>query len=143
MIELTQGQLVDLFVEKLKAHGPSTTGTYNKADPTHFEKGEAEFAIEVSWVKDRGQSNMRQIPEPEDIEVIWHDCTWGIEFTINVPSIKEPVTAYWSREFGNGKSHWKQAHPKFFKVVQDIIVCGHPKGYFEEQQHADHLGYYE
>lgn len=43
-----------------------TKGTYNRADPTHYEKGELEIEI-VPGLK---------------YKLSFHDCTWGIELEI-------------------------------------------------------------
>lgn len=121
MIELTQCQIVDLFQEKLRKNGSSKTGTYNKADPTHFEKGVAKFGMPFSLNPDG--LNQLDGPTPENIEVEWHDCTWGVEFTINVPSIPYPVKGRWSRSFGGGDSEWADdTLPIFFTIVKDIIL---------------------
>lgn len=41
------------------------TGTYNRQDPTHYEKGQKEFSY-----------------DGKDFMVTFHDCTWGIEIEI-------------------------------------------------------------
>ena len=119
MIELTQNQIVDLFHEKLKATaGNCRTGTYNKADPTHFERGVTDFGIPYTI----GANDELDGPEPENISVEWNDVTWGVEYTIAVPSIPEPVGGYWSREFGVDESHWVRCHERFFEVAKAILL---------------------
>ena len=119
MIVLTQNQIVDLLQEKLKATATNCkTGTYDKADPTHFEKGVTEFGIPYTL----GPNDQLDGPEPENISVEWNDVTWGIEYKIAVPSIPEPVGGYWAREFGVDKSHWTRCHERFFDVVKAILL---------------------
>ena len=135
MIELSQNQLVDLLMEKLKdASEGWTSGTYDKADPTHFEKGTSKFGIPYT-LGDEGE--LLDGPEPENISVDWNDVTWGIEFSIVVPSIRQPIRAYWSREFGNGKSHWTRCHEDFFRVVQAILTDA------QEPDFCDQLEYHK
>lgn len=47
------------------------TGTYNRADPTHFEKGEHDMEFENDW-----------------IQIETHDCTWGV--TLRIKSCQGP-----------------------------------------------------
>lgn len=99
-IELSQRDMVNLMIDHIKECGKHNSGTYNKGDPTHYEKGEARleimygyslpksFAIEgcnhttqeLPCDNCKGMDPGQNCPDPELITASFCDCTWGVEF---------------------------------------------------------------
>lgn len=132
-IELTQCQIVDLFQERLREHGSVRTGTYNKADPTHYEKGKATFGMPWGYNPD---FDPQYGPEPENIEVGWHDCTWCVDYTFHVPSLPEPVHGQWCRGFDSSEFHWNRGNDFFFEIAKDILLhAGEPDFWDQPEVH--------
>jgi len=126
MIQLSQDQIVNLFIEKLKLMGSSTSGTYNPADPTHFEKGVAEIGIEHGFTMFTDESQA-PYPEPENVLVDWHDCTWGIKFEFETSAGQE--SGYWSRAIG-GVGEWGTASKNFYEVFLKLLLEGQVKDFW-------------
>lgn len=150
MIELTQNEIVDLFVEKMKLHGPSTTGTYDKADPTHFEKGTATIGMGDGFepindndfvdVDEHGAHVSRYEPGPENIKVQWNDVTWGVQFKITTSAGVEE--GYWSRSIHGSKGRWTRATDNFFSVFKRIFVEGQDENFWSKDDDLAAMGYY-
>ena len=154
MIELTQNEIVDLFVEKMKLHGPSTTGTYNKADPTHFEKGTATIGLVMIAfrtslidgddsfidVDESGSHVSRYEPGPENVKVHWHDVTWGVEFEITTSAGVEK--AYWSRPAHGCKGEWLRVSENFFSAFKLILIEGQDEDFWSKNDDLAAMGYY-
>lgn len=133
MILFTQGELVDMFCEKLRSMVSTRTGTYNTADPTFFEKFSGEVWVTHGygeyWQTDMDDELIiidgKRLPdEPPPIKVMVEmtDCTWGIEFTFTT-DIGE-CGAYWSRESNIERGEWMRVKGNFFEVFKDLLVEG-------------------
>jgi len=138
MIKFTQNQMVDLFCEYLKKKISTRTGTYNKADPTHYEKYSGELWIlhgyEECWQEDQdgipilhNGEKIPDEPDPEKIKISVDDVTWGIEFKFETSQGTE--SGYWSREFYNRERYpeggeWMRTSKNFFRVLTDIWKYG-------------------
>jgi len=70
-IKVTDRQIFEMVRMKLREVSALTRGTYNHADPTAFEKGEA-------WVYDDrcGPEDARKM------HVSFMDCTWGVDIRV-------------------------------------------------------------
>jgi len=135
LIELNQKEIVDLMISKMKRLGTHTSGTYNKQDPTHFEKGDAAVSIQYGYqVDDEAES----CPGPENIKIHWEDCTWGIDFTFETSCGKD--TGYFDRGIGEcSASKWLYCSDDFFKVFKDVLLHSKDESYFtyEEETYSD------
>lgn len=134
-IQLTQTQLVDLFIEKMKTDEycvKHTNGTYNKADPTHYEEIEARAFIEhgysFSVASDVGETE--PYTESEVVAVHIRDISWGIEFEFYTSIGLEK--AYYARATGGGEDgEWHRATENFERVFGDIYLLGESPDYYE------------
>lgn len=150
MIKLTQNEIVDLFVDKMKLHGPSNSGTYNKADPTHYEKGTATLGLANGFkpiddddfvdVDDSGAHVSRHGPGPENVTVHWHDVTWGVEFEITTSAGVEK--AYWSRPVHGCEGEWLRTGENFFVVFKRILIEGQDEDFWSKNDDLAAMGYY-
>lgn len=142
MIELTQDQIVELFIEKMRLHGPSNTGTYNKADPTHYEKGTAKIGLAYGFCDtfDEEEPIMSGYPAPENVTVNWHDVTWGVEFGI-ITSIGVQK-GYWSRPIMGDEPKWLRTTDKFFEVFKRILIEGQEEDFWSKNDDLAAMGYY-
>ena len=125
MITLTQRELVQLMVEKIKSNGTSTTGTYNKLhDATHFEKGHADFASDS------------YDPEAVLVEASFYDNTWGIDFKFTIHAndsgrygVSEECSAYFDIE----SKEWSMVKGTFFETFKIIMMAGSWEAFLEEE----------
>jgi hypothetical protein len=69
-ITLNAHQVLDLLHGKVRSEGTSRSGTYNRADPTHFEHCEAWAVLEGA------------MEDARKFLVTYHDVTWGIEIKV-------------------------------------------------------------
>lgn len=162
-IKLTQHQIVGLMMEHIRANGKSKSGTYNKADPTHYERASAKFEMaygytmmksnpsEVcthTWSEPKCESCLPLNDEPasEVVEAKFHDCTWGVEFEFNT-SIGT-LQAYFDRDgkwiprVPKGRSK-KVVEKQFERVFMDMLFA-EPEGTMEAEANAALMGkYYE
>lgn len=149
MITFKQGELVDMFCDKMRSIMHTKTGTYNTADPTHFEKYNGEVWVFHGygeyWQTDMDDEpiiidgkRLPDEPPPIKVEVEMMDCTWGIEFKFTT-DIGE-CGAYWSRESNAEHGVWMRVTGNFFEVFKDLLVDGDkdnpynkyiPHGYLE------------
>ncbi len=128
-IELTQSQLVDLFIEKMKTDEycvSHTNGTYNKGDPTHREEVKAKVFIEHGYsfsVASDMEENPVPYPDPEVVDVHIHDVTWGVEFELYTSIGLEK--AYYARaNEADKEGEWHRATENFFRVITGIFLRG-------------------
>jgi hypothetical protein len=150
MIKFKQGEFVDLFRDKMRGLISSRTGTYNKADPTHFEKMSGELWVingygEYFMEDENGMvlHDSKPIPEeppPIKVKIEIHDCTWGVEFKFTT-DIGE-CGAYWSRNFGSADheknpegGEWLRVTGNFFDVFKDLLVEGQTINPYEDYIH--------
>ncbi len=134
-IELSQSQLVDLFIERMKSEGfcvSHTNGPYNKADPTHREEVTAKVFIAHGYsfsVESDLNPDAPPYPDPEVVVVNVHDVTWGVVFSFDTSLGVE--SAYYARSTEVGKDgKWHRATENFGKVFKDIFLTGEsPNGY--------------
>ncbi|HEY1871416.1 MAG TPA: hypothetical protein VGG71_10170 [Chitinophagaceae bacterium] len=119
-------KLVQELIERIPV---KSKGTYNRQDPTHYEKGELDF---------------------KDYIIEMFDCTWGVEITIHAKDFRfsSPYSdkfqksamggIYLSQDFGYNQSEliprdkWDS---KYFKLFQQIVKEVAPKGRYVEHQH--------
>jgi len=135
-VELSQDNIVDLFIEKMKSHGSSHSGTYNKADPTHYEKGEAEIGFMYGFTA--GEEDMCGCPGPENVKINWHDVTWGIEFEITTSGSIEK--GYWSRPMFGSKGVWYRTTENFLEVFKRILLEGEQKDFWIADYCQEEMG---
>lgn len=159
MIKITQNHIVDAFCDKMRLLLSTKTGTYNKADPTHFcdyrgslwvHHGYGEY-----WQEDyeTGETifvdgkRLHDEPPPIEVKINMHDCTWGIEFTFKT-DIGE-CGAYWSRNFSAYEKEknpeggeWVRVKGNFFEVFKDLWLEGAPETPYDECPHG-YLAMYE
>jgi hypothetical protein len=112
-------------------------GTYNKADPTHFEKGDAEIGIEHGFTAIE-EDSCPPWPEPENVSVHWHDCTWGIRFTFGTSIGQED--GYWARPICGCNGEWNNCSEKFEEVFTRLLLFGQPKDFWIAEECADLMG---
>lgn len=128
MIELKQKDIVDLMIDKLKRLGTHKSGTYNKQDPTHFEKGNAAVAVQYGYRVD----DEACCPGPENIKIHWEDCTWGIDFTLETSVGRD--TGYFDRGIGEcSASKWLHCSDDFLQIFKDILLNGQDEDYFDDE----------
>lgn len=103
MITVAQNQLVDLLCEKLKFFAlDKTSGTYNPADPTRFEK----YSGSVNGIQ---------------FEV--YDNTWTVGFSFTTDN--GTVHALWFRPIGDTKTIYGRWDPQirlFFSVARQLLT---------------------
>lgn len=147
MIKFTQSQIVDLFCEHMREMVSTRTGTYNKADPTHYEKYSGEIWIlhgySECWQEDyegnpilHNGEKVPDEPEPEQIKISINDVTWGVEFEFETSRGTEG--GYWSREIGNNENfpeggEWVRTTPHFFEVLTDLWQYGKENHPYENE----------
>ena len=143
MIELSQDQIVNLFIEKMKMMGPSKSGVYNDADPTHYEKGHAKIGMGYGFTEtqDEDEPIMCGYPMPENVLVHWHDVTWGVEFEITTSVGVEK--AYWSRPMFGSPGSWARLTENFFKVFKRVLLEGQDQDFWIAEESLGAMGYYE
>lgn len=151
MIHFKQGELVDLFCEKMRSITSTRTGTYNRADPTHFEQyrgevwvthGYGEYWItkadvagydcengDEPFINSDGEK-LHDEPPPVQVSIMMHDCTWGIEFEFETDAGK--CGAYWSRESNDEGGEWVRVTGNFFEVFKDLFAEGSPDNPYED-----------
>lgn len=122
--ELTEQELVNLFEEKIKRFGSSRSGTYNVADPTHWEK------TEVTFYLDNPENQ-----EPNPIDTLLHDCTWLLTITFSEDG-KELASAAWDPS----DKIWRNiTAPAFFNLLHDVFMHGQ-HDVFMHGQHESEMG---
>lgn len=153
MIHFKQGELVDMFCEKIRKLVPTRTGTYNTADPTHFEKYNGEVWVTHGygeyWQEDyeTGETifidgkSLPDEPPPIQVEIEIMDCTWGIEFMFTT-DIGE-CGAYWSRESNSEGGEWMRVNGNFFEVFKDLLAEGDANNPYESDCPHGYLEMYE
>jgi hypothetical protein len=150
-IKLHQGDLVNLMTEHISQNGKSSRGTYNRADPTAYEKGEAKFELMYGYSQplsnpwpdcDHDQDDppckncknndpIHEPPSPEVVTASYHDCTWGVRFTFRTSM--GPISAYYDRpNRGDQDGEWVQVEQQgiegmFERVFKDILFAD-PEG---------------
>lgn len=136
-IELKQGQLVDLFIEKMKQDEfcvKHTNGTYDKADPTHFEEVTARVFLEhgYSVFTDHVDEPPYETdyPQPEIVEVHIKDVTWGVEFEFDT-SLGIEKGYYQRPTSGTEDGDWHRVTENFKRIFGDIFLCGESPDYYE------------
>lgn len=123
MITLSQRDIVQLMIEKIRANGSWKEGTYNgQQDPTHFEKGFADFCGEEIEHLDP-ETNYATFT-PTLIEASYVDNTWGFDFKFIIHSEdtqtkEEKVEAY----FDNDSGTWSMGSGKFFKAFEKVLAA--------------------
>lgn len=88
--ELRFGDVLGAVVEQMPV---KSRGTYDRADPTAYEKREGWINFHYSPFTRRGY--------PGEFRVRADDCTWGVEVTILRPDGSERLRFYWDRGCGN------------------------------------------
>lgn len=107
------------------------SGTYNSADPTHFERASARFWFEYGFtfepatdlndepIKDlNGNVVLNDIPSPEVITVEYNDCTWGVD--ISFSTTVGTVSAYFDDDWRNVKADNYQPNSSSNKDLTDL-----------------------
>ena len=117
-IRLKQGDIVGMLKDKISAYGKVKEGTYNRADPTRYVKGEATFEL-LHGYKTDPESDM---PLPEAVLARFNDCTWGTDFVF-FTSIGE-ISAY----FDHSDKGWCHPDERFEEVFIDVLINGAPEG---------------
>jgi len=144
--EVTQNNLVDMFCLHIQSHGSEgPRGTYNKADPTHYEKWSATFGIEYGYTSipvpvEQGGGEGIEYPEPENVKVLLHDVTWGVDIEIHTSVGIEK--AYWSRPILGSKGEWFRVTPNFFNRMRDIWFNGKEPDWWVAEEQLAAMGYY-
>lgn len=119
-IELTQDDIVDAMVERFKTYSVEwRTGTYDRQDPTAFEKIKSKVFMYYGWIGGGSCS----APESEVVEVEINDVTWGVEFRItNSTGVHE---GYFSRNVaGITEGDWKRCSESFLEVLKRVFKEG-------------------
>jgi len=123
-LELSQKQILNqlerILIEDSLDYKESS-GTYNRADPTHYENYEGAL-----WVEHGLKEDEEGFPEAELISVKLEDCTWGTEVTFTT-SIGE-VGAYLDHE----DDKWMRVHDEFKKVFMKVLLEGSSSDPHEE-----------
>lgn len=123
MINLLQKEIVNLFLAKIELHLISSKrGTYNKADPTEYQKGTA--ILGLSW---------KEIDEGINVEVKYNDVTWGVEIEMKVLEDKVMVQkGYFSWPcFDPGKDgEWMRTTEGFFDLFKNLLLHGDKKDFW-------------
>lgn len=138
MIQLFQCDLVDMLITKVKAAGSWRSGTYNRADPTHYEKGKADFYVGDEPIgicpESGGQEYAHVI-----LRVEFYDCTWGVDFkfiySVGEEGRKDEVSkAYFDRD---GK--WLRIDGEFFRDFRNALLSEPWKEFVEREQHDEQM----
>lgn len=140
MINLTQNEIVDLFIKKIKVNGSTKTGTYNKQDPTCFEETREVLWLEYGYTlsePDEESDSFWRYPITESIRIKVQNITWGIEFSFETSVGRE--TAYWSHEPNTEGGEWVRVTDKFFKVMKDLLLSGTQKSPAELAKEIDDI----
>lgn len=122
--EMANRDWVEVMKEKIRSCGQFTSGTYNPADPTHYEKGWAEITMESGYTMstpDAETGDPGGMPLPEMVKASFHDCTWGVDFDFDTTAGR--VSGYYNRAFGrDGAGEWQSCDALFFKVFKDVLT---------------------
>jgi len=118
-LKLKQSDLVNLLVNRCKEQGNWKDGTYDKADPTHFESGKASYYVGDALVTvDYPPYEDR---EPELLEVEFNDCTWGFEFRFNLVcagGTEQKSSGYFDSEGGS----WHRIEGEFERDFRNAMI---------------------
>lgn len=142
----SQNDIVDMFCLHIQNHGNQTgKGTYNNADPTHFEKWAASFGIEHGYTSvplepEMGGKDGWEYPQPENVKVLIHDVTWGLDIEIHTSAGVEK--AYWSRPMFGEQGEWYRVSPNFFNRMRDVWMNGQEPDFWEIEEGLAAMGYY-
>ncbi len=132
MIEIAQNELVDVIVARLKelAVGEVKKGTYNRQDPTYFEKFRAIVGMWNGFRMVKEEDTGEEYPQPENVRVTVDDVTWGVELELITSVAVEK--GYWSRPAGNLQGEWCRCTPRFFEVMKRLWIEGGIKDCWKE-----------
>lgn len=105
--EVPESVLVELFIEKMKRLGNAESGTYNRQDPTHWEK------IEVQLYLDNGE-------EMHPIDIVIKDMTW-----ITTISFSEFGSELAKADWDPQDKKWTNMNaPAFFDLIYKVFLYG-------------------
>ena len=119
-IDLQQSEFCRMMVQRIKDQGHWTEGTYNRQDPTKYERGSATIDVEYGYTLSAPDHEIGEpggYPLEETIEISFVDSTWGVEFEFRTSIGK--VEGYFDR----GDKEWCRCHPRFFEVFKDILLA--------------------
>ena len=83
-MEITTGDLVEILVQMMRADSVHIEGTYNRQDPTQYERWQGAVYMPVGlgpMVVDE-DDGYPYPPEAAWYLVDVHDCTWGLTVTV-------------------------------------------------------------
>lgn len=120
MKEIKHPIAVKLIEDLLERIPMTKNGTYNRQDPTHYEKGEI--------VQD-------------GLLIKYWDCTWGVEVTISTESGRVELASIYFTDNGGSRDRliprdtW---HNKWFLIIKQLIKKM-PSRREENDDFAEHL----
>lgn len=104
MIELSQTDIVDLVMDKIRSYGTSKRGTYNEADPTECESGKCTFIFGGEY----------------KVEALFYDSTWMVHFHVKTPSGMTKGT--FNRSSPGKTGEWYDVEGELFKQLRNIAM---------------------
>lgn len=125
--QATERQMVQLFVDRCKKYGVSKSGTYNNADPTHYEKVRVTF---LTYDKDGS------LTVPLDIAL--DDSTWFITITFSENENKLAL-GMWDPQNGCFINVTLDGEAFFDLLHKALFEAEHASEHESEQKLADHL----
>ena len=139
LIKLSQIEVAGLMKEKIRRFGEVKSGTYDRADPTAYERGSAEFWLLYGYTPPKSNPNHQCEhdqddppcegcktnpvdwcpPKPETVKAEFNDCTWGTLFKFHT-SIGT-IQGYIDHDCGGTNPTWITHDEHFERVFRDIL----------------------
>jgi len=120
-LELLQKDLIRLLIRRIRENGTTSSGTYNKADPTHYERGKCSFYAGDSITGQCEETGYEEY-EPNLLEVSFYDCTWGIEIECKL-CLPNGVTEASSGYLDSDDGTWSRVEGEFFRDLRNALLC--------------------
>ncbi len=129
-LEFSQEDLANMLFERVKNNSKDfKSGTYSRADPTHYESYSATFGLEYGYFFKAKPENMR----PENVTISVYDCTWGVKVTVRLSEHKKIYEGQWSRGLG-GPSQWINCTKGLMRILHDVMLNGNEEDFWAEKK---------
>lgn len=128
--QATEREMVQFFVDRCKKYGISKKGTYNKVDPTHYEKVSVQF---LTYGEEGGLT--------EKLDITINDNTWFIEITFFEDNNKL-ATGMWDPQDGCFVNVSLDGEA-FFDLLHKALFDSEHQSEYDQFDQLDAMGYNE